>query len=610
MAVSTVACFFIAGSSLFADPSSIAPVQKTLFRLVKRNKGHGGGVVRISGPGGVLYEGASGLTAGPGSPSMTPDTPFEIASITKAVTAVTIMKLTEDGKLSLDSRLGELLPEDRTRGFDKNITIRQLLSHTSGLPDYWTDGPYDHKGNNAFLRAFLAEPAHFWKPQEMLNFARDMPAKPPGKGFNYSDTNYVLLGLIIEHRTGRSLHDVFRSMIFEPLGMRDTWLTYHEKQRGMPPSHRYEKDDDLNAVPRQSADWASGGLVSTAHDLERFLRGLASGRLFKNHTTLDAMLKAVPVGEEDISYGLGLYRVKLSNGLGEIWGHDGHGNSFAYYWPQRDITFTGTLNQTENDWWPLAESFIEGKEPGFVIPKNGKSFTFSVITGWDSLYMYRGVNSLRDSGYGYGISWVDLTTTYGFTENDFLTFDLWQCFATQGPTYRELDPSVIYTHVIHDVELSLEYDFSYGYGSGNFYSNEIGATAARDFKFGKVTLTPSISYFFNFGPDAAAGNGFAKADSSYLLMRLDGNVPLYRNIISLAPWTALGVNFQYNTAGDIDDPQPFTGPNNFECGIALPIRLTKMVTVSGYAAYSRTLTDLTNTSPNTFWSGVRVTFSF
>ncbi|MEO8205466.1 MAG: serine hydrolase domain-containing protein, partial [Chthoniobacterales bacterium] len=232
-------------NTLVAQSSSIKPLQRTLDHLVTRNKGYGGGVARISNAQGIVWEGASGLTAGPDSAPMGLETPFEIASITKAVTAATILRLTEEGKLRLDSTLSETLPADQIRGFNGNITVRQLLSHRSGLPDYWTDGPLDGKKSNAFLRRFLAEPQHFWQSNEMLAFARDIPAKPAGRGFNYSDTNYVLLGLIIERITGHSLQRVFREMIFEPLGMQSTWLTYRESQRGAAPSHRYEKKEDL-----------------------------------------------------------------------------------------------------------------------------------------------------------------------------------------------------------------------------------------------------------------------------------------------------------------------------------------------------------------------------
>lgn len=594
-----------------AGRENAAVVLEGLDRLVTHNEGHGGGVVRIAGPKGALCVGAAGLTAGPGSAPMTPDTPFEIASITKAVTATVIMQLVEQGKFTLDSPLGEVLPGRHSQGFSPRITVRQLLSHTSGLGHYWEDGPKDRRGQTAFLTAFLASPGRFWQPEDILEQARAIPARRPGSAFHYSDTNYVLLGLIIEHTTGRTLHAVFREKIFAPLGMQSTWLTYRQKQRGAAPSHRYEGTEDLHNVPRQSADWAGGGLVSTARDLERFLRGLASGALFKHTATLSVMLGAVPVGEEGISYGLGLYRVKLDRALGEIWGHDGHGNSFAYYWPQRDITFTGTLNQTENDWWPLVELFTAGGNPAVVIEQNTSSFSASLSAGWDSLYMDRGVNGLREQGYGAGIAWTTLDVTWGITESDFLSVIAWQCFSTQSPDYREFDATIDYTRVLGDWSLSAGYTFNYGFSEGNFFSNELYAAAAFDWQIGPVTLTPSTTYFFTIGPDADDGQGFVQAASSYLLFRLDACLPLYRDIVALEPWTAFGLNFNYNTE-DLGDGEtsPFVGANNIECGLAVPVKLHRYVTVSAFGAYSYAIANLSSTARNTFWGGASITFSF
>lgn len=607
-------CLVVQEISRAADSADLEPVQKTLQRLVARNHGKGGGTVRISNANGVIWEGAAGKMAGPQSAGMTPDTPYEVASITKAVTAATIMRLIEDGKLTLDTTLAQVLPASEIRGFDGNITIRQLLSHTSGLPDYWTDGRRDREGNNAFLRAFLAEPGKSWTPQEILSYAREISAKRPGGRFHYSDTNYVLLGLIIERITGRPLHRVFRKMIFDPLKMNDTWLTYHEPQRGAEPSHRFEDEEDMHALPRQSADWAGGGLMSTNGDLEKFLRGLASGKLFKKPDTLETMRnEAVPVGEEGISYGLGLYRVQLDHGQGELWGHDGHGNSFAYYWPERDITFTGSLNQTGNDWWPVAQAFIEGEEPGVFLEEDGKSLDAALTAGWDSLYMYRGANSLRDSGTGYGsgIFWTDLDITWSITDHDFLTLDLWQCFATQNSSYKEIDVTLTYTRQIGRFELNFDYAFNYGYGIGNFYANELNVRGAYEFEAGPLTLIPSIGYYFNLGPDAGNGNGMAKAGSSFLLLRVDGHLPLYRDIIALEPWTAFGINFQYNFKTGWDGEwELFNGPNNIEFGISLPIRLHQRFFVAGFVAYSYALTSIVNTEPSTFWGGVSATVSF
>jgi len=588
-------------------------LQETLDRLVKRNRGYGGGIFRVSDASRVLWEGASGEIAGPGTAPMSPETPFEIASITKAVTAATVLKLVENGRLKLDARLGDLLPSGLAGGFDPDITIRQLLTHTSGLPHYWTDGPKDLRGSNAFLRAFLARPERFWKPDEILVYARKLPAGPRGGRFHYSDTNYVLLGVIIERTTQRPLHRVFREMIFEPLGMRDTWLSYREDRRGRLVSHRFEGREDLDGTPRQSADWAGGGLVSTAHDLQMFLQGLASGRLYARRETLEEMRKAVPTGGEGITYGMGLYRVDLGDGRGEVWGHDGHGNSFAYYWPERGICFTGTLNQTKNDWWPLIEAFVDGQpESKLIHPVEEKDWSASLSAGWDSLYMFRGVNALRDGGrYGSGIAWTDLNVTWSPTDEDALVFDVWHCSATQGTAYRELDASIAYVRSIGGLEFSAGYAFYDGYAPDSFYSHELFAGAEYELQVGPATLTPSLTYAYNLGPDEADGQGFAKAGSSFLVMRLDGRVPLWKDVVALEPWGAFGVNFQYNakTAGDGEEVF-FNGPNQLECGLAVPVQLSEHITLSAYAAYSRALVSLVETEPNTFWGGASISFSF
>lgn len=351
-ALAGVACLVLAGAAWAGE------VEETLQRLVQANRGHGGGVVCVTDREGVKRQYAVGLMAGQGSAAMKADTPFEIASITKMVTAATVLRLVEEGKFALDSTLGSLLPEEVVKGFDGRITLRQLLSHTSGLPDYWTDGPKGRFGRNVFLQVFERWGDAMVCPEMILIHARAIPAGPAGS-FHYADTNYVLLGLIVERAVGKPLHEVFSEMIFDPLGMNDTWMSYREPQRGGEPSHRYEGTKDLHAVPRQSADWAGGGLVSTTADLDRFLRGLAEGKLFRQQATLAEMLRPIPTGQKDVAYGLGVYLVSLDEGKGVLWGHDGHGNSFAYYWPAQGMTLIGTLNQTKNNWWPLAEAVVK-----------------------------------------------------------------------------------------------------------------------------------------------------------------------------------------------------------------------------------------------------------
>jgi hypothetical protein len=96
-----------------------------------------------------------------------------------------------------------------------------------------------------------------------------------------------------------------------------------------------------------------------------------------------------------------------------------------------------------------------------------------------------------------------------------------------------------------------------------------------------------------------------------LALRLDAHLPVFREMVSIEPWGAFGVNFQYNTTNGSDgEPVPFSGANNLECGLSIPVQITRFVTVSAYAAYSQALTPLTDTASGTFWGGASILFSF
>lgn len=341
------------------DDADAEAMLDALDATVASNGGYGGGLLRVETPDGVWVEGAAGQVTVDGA-DMGVDETFEVASITKTFTATVVLQLVEDGDLSLDDTLGDLLPawsedllvvdgEDLTA----TITLRQLLNHTSGLADHWNDPPYDSPWGNAFIVDFYSDPDHFWTPEEILPYVEDLdPYGHPGDGFHYSDTNYLLLGLIAEDVTGQDLHEVMADRIFAPLGMAHTWMSFRE-DRGLPSSHRYEGDSDMSEMTAWSADWASGGLISSAEDLSLFLRALLAGDLFAERGTLDAMEEVVPTGwEAGIGYGLGIIRIDMGDGRA-LWGHDGYGSSFVYLDTDDEAIYSGTVNQTETDWWPV-----------------------------------------------------------------------------------------------------------------------------------------------------------------------------------------------------------------------------------------------------------------
>ncbi|RMH01740.1 MAG: class A beta-lactamase-related serine hydrolase [Planctomycetota bacterium] len=341
-------------------------VQAALDAVISRNNGHGGGVMRVSMRGQVLWQGTSGQLTVNGAP-MAKDCAFEIASTSKAVTAAAVLVLVEEGLLDLDTPIGQILPPGTLppnlllingHDYGPDLTLRQCLSHTAGLPDYWYDPPYVLPGFNAFLLDYSLQPQKFWTPQEILSYVPGLtPRFLPGTGWHYSDSGYLLAGLAMETVTGQTLQEVLRTRVFDRLGMNDTWLRWRDPDPGwLTMSHRYEGTWDMTTKRHNSADWAGGGLASTTADLERFLTGVAEGRLFRNPATLAEMKSWVPTGEPGVEYGLGLFRAQLTGHRGWVWGHDGYGNSWVYYWPKHRVCFSGTLNQTENDWWWLVEA--------------------------------------------------------------------------------------------------------------------------------------------------------------------------------------------------------------------------------------------------------------
>lgn len=342
-------------------------LQDDLDQRIDINNGYGGGVLRVASNH-VVWQGVSGHLTHQGPP-MVPAATFEIASTSKAFTAATVLLLVEDGELGIDQPIGELLPAAMLEGllvidgydYTPEITVRQMLNHTAGLADYWNDPPFVSPGVNAFYHQYLLFPNRFWEPEEILEFVPGLtPAFAPGEGWHYSDTGYVLAGLIIEEITGKTLQEVYSERVFEPLQMHDTWLHWRDTvPEHVIESHRYEEWWDMYPRRHQSADWAGGGLVSSTADLEKFVRGLADDTLFSNPATGEMMMAWIPTGRPWVQYGLGLFSVFLGPGNGSVWGHDGYGNSFMYYWPKFDLSLVGGLNQTDNDWWPLVEAIVE-----------------------------------------------------------------------------------------------------------------------------------------------------------------------------------------------------------------------------------------------------------
>lgn len=238
-------------------------------------------------------------------------------------------------------------------------------------------------------------------------------------------------------------------------------------------------------------------------------------------------------------------------------------------------------------------------------------WTGSLATGWDSLYMFRGVNQLPGfEGYGSSISWTGLTLTWTFSEADSLTLGTWAAFGLTDSDYKEIDAFAVYTKTIGDLSLALGYSLYAVINEPNgLYANELNFAAGYDFTIGHVTLTPGVLYAFNLGP-APGNGGYVEQASGYLELRVDADIPVLHDGLSITPWTAFGLNFRYNTTGRNDPPSPFIGTDHIECGVALPIVLSRAVTVAPYVASSFQWMCLPDTAATTFWGGASVAVSF
>ncbi len=286
--------------------------------------------------------------------------PFYAASIGKTFTATAIVILQEQGKLNFDDKIYNYLPENimenlhvfEGKDHSSKITIAQLLQHTSGLPDYFEGETKDSSLN--VIRLIFTDSSKFWEPVETINFTKEFmkPSFPPGEGYQYTDTEYVLLGLIIEKVSQMSLESFFQEHFFKPLNMESTWMNLRSKP--IKPAARtvefFVGDFEVSTMTSLSADWAGGGLFTTANDLIKFQSALFSGKVISNES-LAAMQQWIPESW-GMFYGFGLRKIvfrKLFPTLPNlnVIGHSGSTGSFMYYCPLLDIYLAGTLNQTD-----------------------------------------------------------------------------------------------------------------------------------------------------------------------------------------------------------------------------------------------------------------------
>ena len=247
---------------------------------------------------------------------------FRIGSATKTFTATVVLQLVGEGRISLDDTVEQWLPGVvQGNGLDgSRITVRQLLQHTSGIPDV----PVPPALRSA--DGYRAERFRTYTPRELVRAAMRQPAEPSEvPGWSYSNTNYVLAAMIIREVTGRSWQREVHDRIIRPLALRDTAAPGTFPFIPGPHAHAYAGFGTDTGVDVTTLDPSmavgSGSVISSTRDLNRFYAALLAGRLMRPEQ-LDEMTTTVPAPGLGASYGLGLAEIRLSCG-GSYFGHRG-----------------------------------------------------------------------------------------------------------------------------------------------------------------------------------------------------------------------------------------------------------------------------------------------
>jgi D-alanyl-D-alanine carboxypeptidase len=279
-------------------------------------------------PDGEMWLGVSGISHGTSPISL--DMLFGTGSMGKMYTATTILQLTDEGLLNLDDPIQKWI--ETYPNIDGSITIRQLLNHTSGLPNL-SDHP-------EYLKSMLSEPDRYWAPEEIITEFTSEPLFLKGTDWHYSNINYLLLGLIIEEVTGAGIASEFRNRLFDPLDLDGTYFADEEPIPGII-AHGWSDFvggifQDISTIPKTaiySTGWTAGAQFSTAKDLARWAYALFHDKSVISPISLDQMLAfhSPCTGEESLvaGYGLGVtkFQPAVVNNL-RAWGHGGDG--FGY----------------------------------------------------------------------------------------------------------------------------------------------------------------------------------------------------------------------------------------------------------------------------------------
>lgn len=335
----------------FTDSSSVNPDNSVYQALIDdiTAKGVVGILMSVYKPLTGMWIGASGKADLHNNINMKPCNISRVGSTVKMFTATTVLKLAEEGKLNLDDKISSYLEGDvitKIENADK-VTIRQLLQHSGGI--------YNYIQNLKFQTASINDLIREWKPEDLLDYAYNKTSYfQPGEDVRYSNTGYIMLGLLIEKIEGEPFYKVFERKIFNPLGLTSTRFAASDPVpddivRGY--IDLYSKLQVIESTWFSGWDYytADGGLISNPYDLSIFFQALMNEKIINNQLLNEMLSWKAPKDQDPdffpISYGLGIFNIETPKGIAYMHSGDAIGYyANMLYFPDDSTTIVYAVN--------------------------------------------------------------------------------------------------------------------------------------------------------------------------------------------------------------------------------------------------------------------------
>ena len=357
------------------DPVLAARLQASLARFATANRLPGTSVT-ITWADGRTWTGTTGYADVKVGRAITADTTFAIASMSKTFTAALILGLVDDGKLRLDTKVATILPLVRLgtppKAIPAAITIKMLLDHTSGLADYFFGQGVD--------KALMADRGATWSAERALAYVGKSTGKP-GRSWHYSNTNYLLLGLVAEQVGKAPYARLVRERLLDPFGLRNAYVQGAEKPRGPLAFGYYYNRPGKSARPILLADsrqtivpftsvvtaaGPAGNVAATSADLAAWARALYGGSVLRPETLSLAVgdTKATKPYRPSVPYGMGVQVTRVDGR--RAWGHSGRFigvRGELRYLPAAGLAIAVLTNQNGVDLRPLTAKLVSLAQP-------------------------------------------------------------------------------------------------------------------------------------------------------------------------------------------------------------------------------------------------------